>query len=157
LRGHANTFVPTQPPIQWAPGALSPVEKWQEHEIDHSPPSSTEVRNVELYLHSPICLHGISFMCDQELHSADREVAECSWSPAVTESSGCNFDTADGSNCNCESCNCKSEWNKFATFSTAWSYLSHEIYPTRDNMIKIIGILKYLIVTFSVNDIHVVS
>jgi hypothetical protein len=38
---------PTQPPIQWIPGALSP-------------PSSSEVKEcVELYLHSPIRLHDV--------------------------------------------------------------------------------------------------
>jgi hypothetical protein len=31
---------PTQPPIQWVPGALSLGEKWLECEADHSPPSS---------------------------------------------------------------------------------------------------------------------
>jgi hypothetical protein len=29
------------------------------HEADHSPPSSSKVKEcMELYLHSPICLHG---------------------------------------------------------------------------------------------------
>jgi hypothetical protein len=27
-------------------------------ESDHSPPSNAEVKNVELYLHSLMCLHG---------------------------------------------------------------------------------------------------
>jgi len=45
---------PTQPPIQWVPGALSLGVKQQGHEADHSPPSSAEVKEcVELYLHSP--------------------------------------------------------------------------------------------------------
>jgi len=53
------TLGPTQPPIQQVPGALSLGVKQVVYEADHSPPSSTEVKEcVELYLHSPICLHG---------------------------------------------------------------------------------------------------
>jgi hypothetical protein len=45
---------PTQPPIQWVPGALSLGVKRPGHEADHSPPSSADVKEwVELYLHSP--------------------------------------------------------------------------------------------------------
>jgi hypothetical protein len=45
---------PTQPPIQWVPGALSLGVKQQVGEGDHSPPSSAEVNEwVELHLHSP--------------------------------------------------------------------------------------------------------
>jgi hypothetical protein len=45
---------PTQPPIQWIPGALSLGVKWPGGEADHSPPSSAEVTQwMELYLHSP--------------------------------------------------------------------------------------------------------
>jgi hypothetical protein len=45
---------PTQPPIQWVPGALSLGVKWPGREADHSPPSSAEVKElVDLYLHSP--------------------------------------------------------------------------------------------------------
>jgi hypothetical protein len=44
---------PTQPPIQWVPGALSLGVKRSGREADHSPPSSAEVKEfVELYLHS---------------------------------------------------------------------------------------------------------
>jgi hypothetical protein len=44
---------PTQPPIQWIPGALSSGVKRLGREADHSPPSSAEVKEfVELYLHS---------------------------------------------------------------------------------------------------------
>jgi hypothetical protein len=32
--------------------------KRKRREADHSPPSSAEVKNVEIYLHFPICLHG---------------------------------------------------------------------------------------------------
>jgi hypothetical protein len=45
---------PTQPPIQWVPGALSLGVKRPRREAHHSPPSSVEVEEcVELYLHSP--------------------------------------------------------------------------------------------------------
>jgi hypothetical protein len=51
---------PTRPPIQWVPGPLSLGVKRREREVDHSPPSSAEVKVcVELYLHSPIRLHGV--------------------------------------------------------------------------------------------------
>jgi hypothetical protein len=35
---------PTQPPIQWVPGALSLGVKRSGREADHSPPSSAEVK-----------------------------------------------------------------------------------------------------------------
>jgi hypothetical protein len=45
---------PTQPPIQWVRGALFLGVKRPGREADHSPPSSTEVKEcVELYLHFP--------------------------------------------------------------------------------------------------------
>jgi hypothetical protein len=48
------------PPIQWIPGALSLGVKWLGPKADHSPPSIAEVKEwVELYLHSPIRLHGM--------------------------------------------------------------------------------------------------
>jgi hypothetical protein len=51
---------PTHSPIQWVPGALSLWVKQPGREADHLPPSSAEVKEcVELYLHSPICLHGV--------------------------------------------------------------------------------------------------
>jgi hypothetical protein len=51
---------PTQPPIQWLPVVLSLGIKRPGREADHSPPSSAEVKEwVELYLHSPIRLHGV--------------------------------------------------------------------------------------------------
>jgi hypothetical protein len=44
---------PTQPSIQWVPGALSPGVKRPGRESDHSLPSSADVKEcVELYLHS---------------------------------------------------------------------------------------------------------
>jgi hypothetical protein len=45
---------PTQPPIQWVPGALSLGVKRPGSEADHSPPTSAEVKEcMQLYLHSP--------------------------------------------------------------------------------------------------------
>jgi hypothetical protein len=37
---------PTQPPIQWLPGALSLGVKWPGREADHSPPCTAEVKNA---------------------------------------------------------------------------------------------------------------
>jgi hypothetical protein len=51
---------PTQPPIKWIPGILSPGLKRQRREADHSPPSSAEVKNVWRYTSTlPIRLHGV--------------------------------------------------------------------------------------------------
>jgi hypothetical protein len=51
---------PTQPPIQWVPVTLSLDVKRPGREADHSPPSSAEVKEcVELYLRSPVRLHGV--------------------------------------------------------------------------------------------------
>jgi hypothetical protein len=51
---------PTQPPTQRVRGALSLGVKRPVREADHSPPSSVEVKEyVNLYLHSPIHLHGL--------------------------------------------------------------------------------------------------
>jgi hypothetical protein len=51
---------PTQPPIQWVSGVVSLGVKRPGREADHSPPSSAEVKEwAELYLHSPIRLHGV--------------------------------------------------------------------------------------------------
>jgi hypothetical protein len=53
---------PTQPSTQWIPGALSLGVKRPGREADHLPPSSAEVKEcVDLYLHSPIRLHGVMF------------------------------------------------------------------------------------------------
>jgi hypothetical protein len=46
---------PTQPPIQWIPGVLSPGVKWPGREADHSPPTSAEVKKT----YSPIRLHDV--------------------------------------------------------------------------------------------------
>jgi hypothetical protein len=51
---------PTQPPIQWTPGALSVGVKRPGREADHSPPSSVEVKNEWSYTSTPpVCLHGM--------------------------------------------------------------------------------------------------
>jgi hypothetical protein len=45
---------PIQLPIQWVPRALSLEIKQPGHEADHSPPSSTKIKECkELHLHSP--------------------------------------------------------------------------------------------------------
>jgi hypothetical protein len=50
---------PTQPPIHWVPGTLHLGVKRPGREADNSP-SSAEVKEcVDLYLHSPIRLHGV--------------------------------------------------------------------------------------------------
>jgi hypothetical protein len=36
---------PTQPPVQWVPGVLSPGRARPGRDADHSPPSSAEVNN----------------------------------------------------------------------------------------------------------------
>jgi hypothetical protein len=44
---------PTQPPIQWVPGALSPGVKWQVREADHSPQTSAEAKKTRVYTSTP--------------------------------------------------------------------------------------------------------
>jgi hypothetical protein len=67
-------------------GSLSLQVKQLGYEADHSPPSSTKVKEVELHLHSLICLHGkhrdnLTFDCDffyyLDLHVLGLEDAEC--------------------------------------------------------------------------------
>jgi hypothetical protein len=56
----AQSTVRYQPPIQLVSGALPLGVKRPRREADHSPTSSAEVKErVELYLHSPIRLHGV--------------------------------------------------------------------------------------------------
>jgi hypothetical protein len=51
---------PTQPPIRWVPGDLSLGVKRPGREADHSPASSTEVKNAWSYTSTPpIPLHGV--------------------------------------------------------------------------------------------------
>jgi hypothetical protein len=49
----SSVLGPTQPPIQWVPGALSMGVKRPDREADHSPPSSAESRNVWSYTSTP--------------------------------------------------------------------------------------------------------
>jgi hypothetical protein len=44
---------PTQPPIQWVPGALSLRVKRPGREVGHLPPSSAEVKNAWSYTSTP--------------------------------------------------------------------------------------------------------
>jgi hypothetical protein len=44
---------PTQPPIQWVPGALFLEVKQPGCEADHSPPFSAEVKNTWSYTSTP--------------------------------------------------------------------------------------------------------
>jgi len=51
---------PTQPPVQWVPEALSLGVKQLGYEADHSPPSSSEVKNVWSYIATPpVCFSGM--------------------------------------------------------------------------------------------------
>jgi hypothetical protein len=61
LRHHVqNGSGPAKPPMQWVPAAPSLGVKRPGREADHSPPSIAEVKEcVELYIHSPIRLHGM--------------------------------------------------------------------------------------------------
>jgi len=53
---------PTEPPIQWVPEALFLELKQQGREIDHSRPSSAEVKEcMELTSTPPIRLQGVVF------------------------------------------------------------------------------------------------
>jgi hypothetical protein len=52
----------TQPPIQWVLvvlGVLSPGVEWAGHDVDHSFPSSAEVRNEWNCIATPTILHGV--------------------------------------------------------------------------------------------------
>jgi len=49
----------TQPSIQWVLEVLSLGAKQLEHEADHSPPSSVEVKKAWSYTSTPPCLHGM--------------------------------------------------------------------------------------------------
>jgi hypothetical protein len=50
---------PTQPPMQWVPGALSLGVKRPGREADHSTPSSAEVNEWGYTSTPPIRLHGV--------------------------------------------------------------------------------------------------
>jgi hypothetical protein len=49
---------PTQPPIEWVLGALPSVVNQPGLEVDHSPPSSADVKKGVAIPPLPICLHG---------------------------------------------------------------------------------------------------
>jgi hypothetical protein len=49
----------TQTPIQWVLGALSPGVKRPGREVDHSSPTSAEVKKIWIYTSTPIRLHGV--------------------------------------------------------------------------------------------------
>jgi hypothetical protein len=54
---------PTQPPIQWVPGAFSLDIKRPGREADHSPPSSAKVKKVWSYTSTlPISLHDVGLV-----------------------------------------------------------------------------------------------
>jgi hypothetical protein len=44
---------PTQRPIQWVAGALSPGAKRPGREADHTPPTTAEVKNIWIYTFTP--------------------------------------------------------------------------------------------------------
>jgi hypothetical protein len=44
---------PTQPPLQWVPGILSPGVKRSGREADHPPPTSAQVKNTWIYTSTP--------------------------------------------------------------------------------------------------------
>jgi hypothetical protein len=51
---------PTQPPIQWVPGALSLGVKRPGQEAEHSPLPSAEIKNAWSYTSTtPVRLHGV--------------------------------------------------------------------------------------------------
>jgi hypothetical protein len=50
------TLGSTQPPVQWVPGALSPLVKRPEHEDNHSPPTSAEVKKMWIYTSTSTCI-----------------------------------------------------------------------------------------------------
>jgi len=51
---------PTQPPIQWATASLFLEVKRLEHEADHSPTSSAEIKNAWSYTSTPpVRLRGV--------------------------------------------------------------------------------------------------
>jgi hypothetical protein len=51
---------PTQPPIQWVPGARSPGVKREGREADYSPPINAEVKKTWVYTSTPpIRLHSV--------------------------------------------------------------------------------------------------
>jgi hypothetical protein len=50
---------PTQSPIQWVPGALSPEVEWDVREADRSPPSVAKLKNGGAIPPLPIHIYGV--------------------------------------------------------------------------------------------------
>jgi hypothetical protein len=50
---------PTQPPLQWVPGATSLGVKRPGREADHSLPSSADVKNAWNHTSTTVRLHGV--------------------------------------------------------------------------------------------------
>jgi hypothetical protein len=48
-----------QPHVQWVPGALSPGEKRPGREVDHSSPTSADVKKMWINTSTPIRLNGV--------------------------------------------------------------------------------------------------
>jgi hypothetical protein len=57
----------TQPPIQWVPGGFSPDVKQPAHEVDHSPPTSVEVKKMWVYTPTPPYTHDLSLKNEMKL------------------------------------------------------------------------------------------
>jgi hypothetical protein len=62
---YRSSLGPTEVPIQWVPGVLSPRVKRPVPKADHSPPFSAEIKNVWSCLHSHIHLHGVCLVKDK--------------------------------------------------------------------------------------------
>jgi hypothetical protein len=78
---------PTQPPIQWVPGALSLGVKRPGREADHSPPSSAEVKNAWSYTSTPpIRLHGVVLSKAQGQLYLYHTMNICEWRYSSTHS-----------------------------------------------------------------------
>jgi hypothetical protein len=59
---------PTQSPMQWIPGALTPLVKQPGHDTDHSPPSSTKVQKLWNYTSTLVInLHDV-VLKSKEIH-----------------------------------------------------------------------------------------
>jgi hypothetical protein len=52
-RSSRPALEPTQAPIQWVLGALSPVVKQPGHEADHSRPTSADIKKMWIYTSTP--------------------------------------------------------------------------------------------------------
>jgi hypothetical protein len=65
-----SAVVPTQFPLQWVPGALSPGVRRPGREANHSPPTSAEIKETSIYTPTPpyssmtLVKHRDNFTCD---------------------------------------------------------------------------------------------